>query len=155
MSYHFTGIPTLHVQQLRDNQPDANGQIAERTKSDGGGNPCRHCLNEIPDGTEMLILAHQPFQILNPYAETGPIFLCADCTGYNENSDIPPVMINRPRHLFKGYSKDDRIIYGTGEIVETSDVDHYLTNVFADPLVAYIHVRSVLNGCFTLRIDRG
>jgi len=154
MSYHFTAIPNSHVRNIRGNQPDANGQIAQRIISDGGGNPCRCCLDEIPAGMEMLVLAYRPFQILNPYAEIGPIFLCSECSEYNEISHIPPVLRNRPRHLFKGYSTDDRIVYGTGEIVETNDLIQYLTKTFANPLVAYIHVRSALNGCFTLRIDR-
>jgi hypothetical protein len=51
---------------------------AERAVSDGQGNPCRSCLHEVPAGAGMLILAARPFPAAQPYAETGPIFFCAD-----------------------------------------------------------------------------
>ena len=46
--------------------------------SDGGDNPCRHCLREIEKGKDMLVLTHRPFGNVQPYAESGPIFLCAE-----------------------------------------------------------------------------
>ena len=60
---------------LRAGGGDAYGNPAERTISDGEGNPCRHCLGFVPKGEEMLILAHRPFGAVQPYAETGPIFV--------------------------------------------------------------------------------
>jgi len=62
------------VVQLRTGGVDAYGNPAECSISDGTGNPCRHCLNDIPKGTEMLICAARPFPDPQPYAETGPIF---------------------------------------------------------------------------------
>ncbi|MFN7050754.1 MAG: DUF1203 domain-containing protein, partial [Gemmobacter sp.] len=76
MTLHFTPIPTETVRALQSGAADANGQSPERHVSDGGGNPCRHCLQMIPAGAGMLILAHRPFTRLQPYAESGPIFLC-------------------------------------------------------------------------------
>lgn len=69
----FTPIPTETVRAYQAGGPDANGQPPERQISDGGGNPCRHCLKMIPKGAGMLILAHRPFPVPQPYAEIGPI----------------------------------------------------------------------------------
>ena len=54
----------------------------------------------------------------------------------------------------KGYSADDRIVYGTGRIVPTGEVEAYAEAVLADPRVAYVHVRSARNNCYQMRIDR-
>ncbi len=58
--------------------------IGRTAVSDGHGNPCRSCLADIRAGAAMLIVAARPFPALQPYAETGPIFLCAaDCTPWS------------------------------------------------------------------------
>ncbi|MEZ5754860.1 MAG: DUF1203 domain-containing protein [Paracoccaceae bacterium] len=74
----FVPIPTEIARAYQADGLDSYGLLPERRVSDGGGNPCRHCLRMIPAGAGMLVLAHRPFGALQPYAETGPIFLCAD-----------------------------------------------------------------------------
>ncbi len=141
------------VASIRAGGPDAYGLPAERTISDGGGMPCRHCLCDIPKGAEMLIMAARPFPDLQPYAETGPIFLCADCAPY-AGQGLPPVLASRAECLLKAYGADNRIIYGTGQITQTADVETYCKTLLMDPKVAYVDARSATNNCFTLRITR-
>ena len=143
------------VKNIRNGGPDDYAMPAEKTISDGSGNPCRYCLDEVPKGAAMLICAARPFPDLQPYAETGPIFLCADdCTAYTVAA-MPPVLANRGQCLLKAYGTDNRIIYGTGQITQTADIDSYCKTLFSDSQVAYIDARSVLNNCFTVRITRG
>ena len=142
------------VKSVREGGPDANGQLAETAVSDGGGNPCRHCLTDIPKGEEMLILAARPFPEAQPYAEVGPIFLCAKaCTPYDAKTQ-PQVLSRRSASLMKAYGHDNRIIYGTGRILPPSEVEEAAEALFADESVAYIDMRSATNNCFTLRITR-
>jgi hypothetical protein len=54
----------------------------------------------------------------------------------------------------KGYNSDDRIVYGLGKIVPVDKVSARAGEVLADPRVAYVHVRSATNNCFTCRVDR-
>ena len=75
---HFTPTRTDVVRAYQSGRPDTNGQEPERQISGGDRNPCRRCLPMIPKGAEMLVLAHRPFPAPQPYAELGPIFLCAD-----------------------------------------------------------------------------
>jgi len=149
----FTALPTDLVLAVRSGRPDANGMEAERSVSDGGGNPCRHCLRDIPEGAGMLILAHRPFPALQPYAELGPIFLCEDECVRWDGAGVPPVLARRARHLVKGYGADDRIVYGTGRIVETPMLPEAAAELLDDPRVRYAHVRSATNNCYTCRID--
>ena len=87
MAIDFVGLPTEEVRQLQFGAGDANHQVPERHIARGDGNPCRHCLKHIPEGAEMLILAHRPFAETQPYAETGPIFLCADPCERHEGAE--------------------------------------------------------------------
>ena len=57
MTIRFTPLPTATVRALQSGGPDAYGQPPERHVSDGGGNPCRHCLRMIPAGAPMLVLS--------------------------------------------------------------------------------------------------
>lgn len=150
----FTAVPTDVVQALRAGGPDANGQPAERTLSNGKGKPCRHCLTFIPEGKEMLIVNHRPFDSVQPYAESGPLFVCAEECARWESDGVPPIFdsVGEPR-LLKGYSPDDRIVYGLGRIVELPEIPEQARTVLNDPRVAYVHVRSSTNNCFTCRID--
>ena len=151
----ITALPTDTVRALQGGGPDANGQTAERSTSDGGGNPCRHCLRYIPKGAGMLILAHRPFPAPQPYAEVGPIFLCADDCPRHEGEEMPEVLQGSPDYLIKGYSAEDRIVYGTGIVVEADRMMAQAKEIFTDPRVAYIHIRSARNNCYQARIDRG
>lgn len=154
----FTALPSDIVHALQAGGPDAYGHAPEITRSDGAGNPCRHCLEFVPTGADMLILAHRPFADLQPYAETGPIFLCAaPCArgGGDVDADaLPEVLRSSPDYLLKGYGTDDRIIYGTGAIVPPAEIAGRAAQLFADPQVAYLHLRSARNNCYLARIDR-
>jgi hypothetical protein len=148
-------IPTSQARAFQAGETDANGQVPRRAISTGTGNPCRHCLNDVPENAAMLILAYRPFDSLHPYAETGPIFLCADpCERHADGSDLPPVLTTSPDYMIKGYNTADSIVYGTGAVVEKELIHSRIAEIFADPVVAYIHIRSARNNCYQARVDR-
>ena len=150
----ITALPTETVRALQAGAPDAYGTPPEHHVAQGSGNPCRHCLRFIPEGTTMLILAYRPFAGLHPYAETGPIFLCADACARHDGTAIPEVLRDSPDYLLKGYNSRDRIVYGTGRVVAAAEIPTYAEQVFEQRDVAYIHVRSARNNCYQARIDR-
>ena len=149
-----TPIPTAEARRLQAGGADVHGQPPLRAVSDGDGAPCRHCLSEIPAGRGMLILAHRPFPEPQPYAETGPIFLCADPCDAWSGDGLPPVLATSPAYAMRGYGADDRIVYGTGGIVPAGDIARRAAALLARREIAYLHVRSASNGCFQCRIDR-
>ncbi len=153
--HRISALPTEQVQAYRAGAPDEYGNAPERAVSNGAGNPCRHCMTYIPEGKEMLVLAHRPFPEPQPYAETGPIFLCADdCRRYEDNDTLPEALTDSPNYLIKGYGADDRIVYGTGVITPQAQLQEAAENIFSRADVAYIHIRSALNNCYHARIDR-
>ena len=156
MTVIFTPMPTSIARAYQAGGPDANGQAPEEGVSDGPGNPCRHCLRDVPAGAAMLILAHRPFPAPQPYAEQGPIFLCADaaaCAPRRPDDALPPAL-SSPDYILRGYGADHRIVYGTGGVVSTLRLKAEAETRLADPRVAYLHVRSSRNNCYQVRIDR-
>lgn len=151
----FVSMPTEIVHSFQSGALDINGQMPERHISDGDSVPCRHCQKDVVAGEAYLILHYMPFPAAQPYAESRPIFLHAhECSRYPEIADLPPVLAARKLILIKGYSKDDRIVYGTGSLVTPQDLMTVAANIFARDDVFYIHVRSAYNNCFQCRIER-
>jgi Protein of unknown function (DUF1203) len=158
MTTNFTPLYTAYnaafVARVREGREDAYGLPAEHAVSDGDGNPCRSCLQMIPAGAEMLILAACPFPEKQPYAETGPIFLCAEhCTPWGQPG-VPPVLTSSPEYLVKAYSSDYRIVYGTGRITPVAELDRYVAALLARPGVEFVDIRSAPNNCFATRAWR-
>ena len=151
----YLAIPTEDARKFQAGAPDAYGLTPERRVSDGDGVPCRHCLQDVAASEEYLILAYRPFPALQPYAETGPIFLHARaCEQAGATHETPVMLAKRAAHLVKGYSRDDRIVYGTGKIVPSADLTAEAANILTRDDVAYVHVRSSVNNCYTCRIER-
>ncbi|WP_420397845.1 DUF1203 domain-containing protein [Nioella sp.] len=152
MHLRFHPLDSAFVASVRSGGPDANGQPAERAISDGVGVPCRSCLRDVPEGADYLILSARPFPTLQPYAETGPVFLCADECAPWAGDGLPPILSTSPDYLLKAYGGDDRIIYGTGRIIAFDDVTDYAAQLLSRGDVAYVDVRSARNNCFQTRI---
>lgn len=148
----YTPLPTPIVTLLRQGGRDSYDCQPERTLSDGGGNPCRHCLDFVPKGAEMLILAHRPFAQMQPYAETGPIFLCADHCAAWAGDGAPPILSQSPDFLLRGYTAQQRIRYGSGKVVPRAQLEDYALSLLGQPDIAFVDVRSARNNCFQLRL---
>jgi len=154
MTLTFHPFDPASCAQIRAGGPDANGQSAERAISSGTGTPCRSCLRDVPQGAGYLIFAARPFPKPQPYAETGPVFLCEEpCTPW-PGATLPPILATSPDYLLKGYGHDDRIIYGTGQITPAEEVERYATALLSRADVAYVDVRSARNNCFQTRITQ-
>lgn len=148
-------MPTEQAEALWNGGIDANGMLPERHISDGQGVPCRHCLQQVPAGRPYFAVAHRPFKTLQPYAEVGPIFLCAEpCKPYAETDRLPETYFGGEPRIVRAYDATDRIRYGTGKVVPVPEIEDYATRLLEDPETAYVHVRSSMNNCFAFRIDR-
>ncbi len=149
----FKGMPAKVADGYRAGSPDAYGSIAERRISDGDA-PCRCCLRFVPAGREMLVLAYRPFSALQPYAETGPVFLCATHCRPGDASDFPEIL-RSPSYLLKGYSSDERIVYGTGQITPVDQVTRYADELLGREDVVFVDLRSAKNNCWQARLTSG
>ncbi|NLS03443.1 DUF1203 domain-containing protein [Rhizobium sp. P32RR-XVIII] len=150
----FSAMPTADAENLWSGGTDAYGFPPETMVSDGPGHPCRHCLRNIDAGEELLVFAYRPFPELQPYAETGPVFLHKErCERYAAEEVLPPVLTS-PDFIVRGYNAENRIVYGTGAVTLTPDIRAYAAKLLDRPEIAYVHVRSARNNCFQCRIDK-
>lgn len=151
----FVAVPSAQAQAYREGAADAYGAAPERRVSDGSGIPCRHCLRPVPQGKPYLTLAYRPFPRTQPYAETGPIFLCAEpCERAPEGDVLPDMFRGRPDWLLRGYDHEDRIVYGTGAVTAKHDIRARAQALLQRPEIAYLHMRSSQYNCYQVRIER-
>lgn len=150
----FTAIPTADATHFWNNGSDAYGRLPEITTSGGTGYPCRHCLENIAEGEPVLVLAYRPFPDLQPYAETGPIFLHKrPCERYRAEEILPPIL-SSPDYIVRGYGPDNRIVYGSGAVTERERIGERAEELLRSDAIAYVHVRSARNNCYQCRIDK-
>jgi hypothetical protein len=153
MKLRVRGIATEEVRGYRRGGKDGNGQAPQVRVAESLPSPCRHCLDLIAEGDKKLVLAYRPFKELQPYAETGPIFLHAnDCLRYDSDA-LPPWFDYFEPALVRGYGEDDWIRYETGRAVPGRELAEACRSILEDRAVAYVHIRSVFN-CFQCRVDR-
>jgi Protein of unknown function (DUF1203) len=150
----FQPMSTEQARAYQAGEPDAYGMTPERRVSDGDGVPCRHCLQLVPAGAPYLLLAHRPFPAPQPYAETGPIFLCADtCDAAEPGADLPEIL-HAQSYILRGYGADHRIIGGTGRVVATAGLVGAAAALLDLPQVDYAHVRSASNNCYLVVVRK-
>ena len=151
----FIPLPDATAAHYRRGGPDAYGLPPERRVSDGGAIPCRHSLRLVPKGEPYLIVAHRPFAGLNPYTETGPIFISATAGPGPLPAPELPAFLTSPQYILRGYSAEERIVYGTGAVVSTDRIIEACTGLLSRAEVAFVHIRSASNNCFHVRVERG
>lgn len=150
----FAAMPTADAEHLWNGGRDAYDHLPETMISDGPGHPCRHCLKNIEAGAALLVFAYRPFPELQPYAETGPVFLHKEpCARYAAEEIMPPVLTTSRDFILRGYGENNRIVYGTGAVTAIGDISIYAGQLLDRPEIAYVHVRSARNNCFQCRID--
>jgi hypothetical protein len=151
----FSAMPTTDAEHLWNGGRDAYDNLPETMISDGPGYPCRHCLENIDAGDEVLVFAYRPFPGLQPYAETGPVFMHKQrCERYVAEEIMPPVLATSRDFIVRGYSENNRIAYGSGAVTPIGDIPNYAATLLERPEISYVHVRSARNNCYQCRIDK-
>jgi hypothetical protein len=154
MTLTYRAMPTEIARAYQRGCADAYGNSPQRFISDGDGNPCRHCLRMIAEGDEALLIAYRPFTTIQAFAETGPVFLHArECTR-GGGGRIPEILAS-PDYIVRGYSADERIVYGTGGVIPREDIAARADELLQRSDIAFVDIRSSRNNCYQCRIERG
>ena len=153
MELRVQGIATAEVERIRCGGADANGQPALAHIAEGVANPCRHCLDLIAEGDTKLVLSYRPFDELQPYAESGPIFLHESACERYDSAALPAWFDFLDPAIVRGYDGHNWIRYDTGNVIRGKDLTAACENILSDSSIAYVHVRSKFN-CFQCRVDR-
>ncbi|MFF3928764.1 DUF1203 domain-containing protein [Streptomyces hirsutus] len=150
-------VPAPVLKELRT--LDDAGRPAVARTDDEGGAPLRCCLRRSTPGETVALVSYAPLRRwaaetgVDPgaYDEQGPVFVHAEeCAGPAPGAGLP---FTRAHRTLRRYSADGRIL--GGRLVETPDgFEPALTEAFADPEVALVHVRAVEYGCFLYEVRR-
>jgi hypothetical protein len=113
--------------------------------------PCRHCLRWAQPGERVVLFPYTAIPSGHPYSERGPIFVHAhECQRYSATNEYPADFRNG--RVFRAYDSNYNII--DAEIVNGSEAEVVIENLFQNPDTAFVDVRSVTRGCFTFRVQR-
>ncbi|MFF9200652.1 DUF1203 domain-containing protein [Streptomyces sp. NPDC014986] len=140
---------------------DDAGRPAVPRTDDEGGAPLRCCLRRSRPGERIALVSYAPLRRWaagtgadpGAYDEQGPVFVHADagaCAGPQDDG-LPFTGAHR---TLRRYSADGRILGGR-LVGAPEDFGPALTEAFADPAVALVHVRAVEHGCFLYEVRRG
>ena len=110
-------------------------------------------MKMVTKGRPYLVLGWCPFTTLQPYAETGPIFLCADDCTSGTLKDTLPEFLQSETYIVRGYGPDERIVYGTGRVTPRDEIVDRCGQLLGQPGIAFVHVRSASNNCYHVRAE--
>lgn len=149
--FRIVPLDADYVAHLRRTRTDAFGHHLPVYINPVQGNPCRFTLRQSLPGEELLLLSHRPFGGDHPYAEVGPIFIrLHGDRGYEDVHRFPPE-IDPLKRIFRAYNLAEEIVDAR---LGTAEPESVIDELFSNPAVACIHVRSLTYGCYTFKIER-
>ncbi|MCK7626792.1 DUF1203 domain-containing protein [Streptomyces sp. RS10V-4] len=170
-TYTPLAIPAAVLAELR--RTDDSGRPLEPfTAREHGapvdcvGSPLRCCLRAAGAGEEVALVSYAPLRrwaaatgaAPGAYDEAGPVFVHArECPGPDPSATGYPFARPGALRTLRRYDRRGRIAGGRlFEIPQDSAAgfDAALTEAFADPEVALVHVRAVEYGCFQFEVRR-
>jgi hypothetical protein len=115
------------------------------------GSPCRHCLRWAQPGERMILFPFAAIPPGRPYSESGPIFVHADsCERYSSTEEFPATF--RSGRVLRAYNSEHDII--AAEVANGAGPEAVIERFLQKPETAFVHVRSVSHGCYTMEIER-
>ncbi|MFD0007210.1 DUF1203 domain-containing protein [Streptomyces sp. NPDC127178] len=155
-TYLARPIDPTALKELRS-ADDAGRRTVPVTDEEGGA-PLRCCLRRSAPGEHIALVSYAPQRRraaehgVDPgaYDEQGPVFIHAEECAGPDGDALPFANAHR---TVRRYSGDGRIV--GGRLVEPGDFEAAFAEAFADPEVAFVHVRAVEYGCFLYEVRKG
>lgn len=121
-------------------------------RTDVEGVPLRCCLRNSRPGEPVALVSVTLPGPGGPYAEIGPVYVHPEACGGPEHDGYPEDW-RRKVQVFRAYDARGWIL--GGEVVEPGDgQEEVAARMLADPAVAFLHTRNVLQGCYMAMIER-
>ena len=115
------------------------------------GYPCRHCLRWAQAGERMILFPFSAIPPCRPYSESGPIFVHAEaCERYRATEEFPAAF--REGRAIRAYNSRHDLI--AAEVANGAGPEAVIERFLQKPETAFVHVRSVSHGCYTMEIER-
>jgi len=139
--------------ELKETMRDQFGNRPKLEQAQSRRSICRRCLRRFNPGERRLLFKYRPFQKEGVFAEAGPIYIHEnDCQPETEILTGYPDDLRELPLLLRAYTKGDGQV--DSKLIKDGDAERIIGEFFADPEVAYIHLRDGESGCYYARIER-
>ena len=152
-SFHAVAIPTEVADGVRSTMKSPKYGFPAHREVAAGRAPCRHCLKIIKlQEEELLLFTMDAFHGLGVPPSPGPVYVHAErCVRFEGNGGIPEAYRGRLLTL-EAFGADRKLV---AEIRATNSREETIAEeLFANPEVRYVQVRSTEAGCFLFRLER-
>jgi hypothetical protein len=149
-SFRVVPLAASLASTIRSTRRDAAGRAVLEWR-DGERHQCRACLELSKENETVLLASLTPFETVQPYAETGPVFVHERDCAFSQPADAWPAEFPRSPVL-RAYSADDRIV--DAALVADRPVEDAVRELLAREDVAYLHARNAAYGCYMFRVER-
>ncbi|MEU5693465.1 DUF1203 domain-containing protein [Actinosynnema sp. NPDC020468] len=114
------------------------------------GAPLRCCLRKAVADEPVVLFRYAPTAGRGPYAESGPVFAHFEpCAGPDHTDRFPEAFAKAPR-LLRAYNTLGRI--ETGTLAAPEAVNDTLVELFNNPTITEVQIRSASHGCYLFSI---
>jgi len=150
-NFRIVPLPTEITEAARRAVTAGAADHALVTAQSPGSCPCRHCLRWAQPGERVILFPYAAIPSGHPYSETGPIFDHAEkCERYSATEEYPAEFRNG--RVFRAYDSNYNLI--DAQVMNGSESETVIQELFENPETAFVDVRSVTHGCFTFRVQR-
>jgi len=138
---------------LKETMHDQFGNEPRLEEAQSKRSICRRCLRRFNPGERRLLFKYRPFEKEGVFAEAGPIYIHeTDCQPESEILAGYPVDFRELPLLLRAYTGEDDQV--DSKLIKDGNAETIIDMFFADPKVAYIHLRDGESGCYYARIER-
>src|SRR5215469_13987221 len=153
----IVSIPSAVAETVRNTMKAPVYEFPAHREPTKGRAPCRHCLGLIRPGIEELILfEYDAFYGLGVPPLPGPVYIHAEvCFPFGGDGRLPGAYRGQPLTL-EAFGENRRRLgeRRIDELLDGSNPDQVLEQLFDEPGVRYVHVRSTSAGCYLFRVER-
>ena len=116
------------------------------------GYPCRVTLQDAPVGETVILTPFQHHDVNSPYQGMGPIFVRERAATAQPEINAIPVMFQHRLLSVRAY--DESGMMKTARVVEGTELEAAIRELFARSDVSYLHVHNAAPGCFNCLVQR-
>ena len=158
MQLQIVPLPSAVAENVRATMKSTGyGFPAHRQAPSQGRAPCRHCLQLIrPQDEQLILFTYDAFYGQGVPPLPGPVYIHAEtCRPFGGEGKLPEAFRGQPLTLEAfGENRQRLREQRIDELVDGNDGDQVLQELFREPRVQYVHVRSTPAGCYLFRVER-
>ncbi len=150
-SFRIVPLPTEIADAARRAVQIGAPDHATVTADSPRGYPCRHCLQWARPGERMILFPFASIPFGQPYSGSGPIFIHAEqCEQYSATHEFPAAF--RSSRVFRAYDANQNMI--DAQVLNGEEPEAIIDKLLQKPETAFLQVRSISRGCYTMKIER-